>query len=162
MAIISAGVVMNLILGLACFVWAYGRGMEEHPAVLGAVFAGSPAYEAGLRAGDRVVAIDGRRGVSFENVLHKVRLSGTGQVIHFEVQHPGQSEAVPVAVKPRREGGVLFPTIGVPQDVSSLVLAEPPIELPAGMPGDEKRSARSSARETRSSRSAPRGKRRPR
>ena len=31
MAIISAGVIMNLFLGLACFVYAYGRGMEDYP-----------------------------------------------------------------------------------------------------------------------------------
>ena len=37
MAIISAGVIMNLILGLACFVYAYGQGMDEIPAKIGAV-----------------------------------------------------------------------------------------------------------------------------
>ena len=31
MAIISAGVIMNVFLGLACFVYAYGHGMEETP-----------------------------------------------------------------------------------------------------------------------------------
>ena len=52
MAILTAGVVMNVILGMACFVYAYGQGMEEHPAIIGSVVAGSPAYEAGVRAGD--------------------------------------------------------------------------------------------------------------
>ena len=65
MAIISAGVIMNLLLGLACFVYAYGQGMEETPAKIGGVMAGSPAYEAGIQPGDEVVAIDGRRDITF-------------------------------------------------------------------------------------------------
>src|SRR5271154_1929134 len=44
MAIISAGVIMNVFLGLACFVYAYGTGMVEHPAKIGIVIAGGPAY----------------------------------------------------------------------------------------------------------------------
>src|SRR5207249_2376904 len=61
MAIISAGVIMNVILGMACFVFAYGRGgTMETPAKIGAVLAGTPAYEAGIQAGDEIVAIDGR------------------------------------------------------------------------------------------------------
>src|SRR5947209_11067670 len=43
MAIISAGVIMNLLLGFGCFAYAYGVGMIEIPARIGAVLAGSPA-----------------------------------------------------------------------------------------------------------------------
>src|SRR5437660_4982438 len=57
MAIISAGVIMNVILGMACFVYAYGQGMIESPAKVSGVVPGSPAYKAGLRAGDEIVAI---------------------------------------------------------------------------------------------------------
>ena len=65
MAIISAGVIMNVLLGMACFVYAYGQGMDELPAIIGVVMAGSPAYEAGMRPGDEIVAIDGRRDINF-------------------------------------------------------------------------------------------------
>src|ERR1700761_3034495 len=41
--ILSAGVVMNLILGLTLFTIAYMLGVQENPAILGAVEAGSPA-----------------------------------------------------------------------------------------------------------------------
>ena len=53
MAIISAGVIMNVILGLACFVYAYGQGMVEMPAKVGGVEPASPAYEAGMRPATR-------------------------------------------------------------------------------------------------------------
>src|SRR4029079_12343648 len=48
MAIISAGVIMNLILGRGCFAYSYGVGMIEVPTRIGSVVPGSPAYEAGV------------------------------------------------------------------------------------------------------------------
>ena len=46
--------------------------------MLGAVVAGSPAYEAGLMAGDEIVAIDDRRDLGFTDLLQKVLLSSQG------------------------------------------------------------------------------------
>ncbi len=68
MAIISAGVIMNVFLGLACFVYVYKKGIDEMPTTIGAVVAGMPAYEAGFLPGDEIVAIDGRRDLSFNNL----------------------------------------------------------------------------------------------
>ena len=74
MAIISAGVIMNVFLALGCFVYLLrARTRDELPPVLGAVSAGSPAYEAGLRAGDEIVAIDGRRDLGFTDLLQEGR-----------------------------------------------------------------------------------------
>ncbi|HZW32351.1 MAG TPA: site-2 protease family protein, partial [Isosphaeraceae bacterium] len=113
MAIISAGVIMNIFLGLVCFVYAYGHGMDEIPAKIGAVAAGSPAYKAGLRAGDEVVVIDGRRDISFPTLQVKVLLSGPGQVLHFGVKRPGDPDLIAMDVQPVREPKKEYPTIGV-------------------------------------------------
>jgi regulator of sigma E protease len=131
MAIISAGVIMNLLLGLVCFVYAYGRGMDVRPALIGGVLAGSPAYEQGMRAGDEVVAIDGRRDIQFETLMLKVRLSAPGQVIRFDVKRPGQAGPIALDIEPRRDKGSSFPTIGV-FPAASLVLARPSYLRPAG------------------------------
>ncbi|WP_165227941.1 site-2 protease family protein [Aquisphaera insulae] len=113
MAIISAGVIMNVFLGLACFVFAYGQGIFERPAKVGKVAAGSPAFAAGIRPGDEIVAIDGRREISFENLMLKVRLSGSGQLVRFEVKRSGRDEPLVMDIQPRREPGIDYPTIGV-------------------------------------------------
>jgi regulator of sigma E protease len=113
MAIISAGVIMNVLLGLACFVYAYGHGMDEVPAKVGAVAAGSPAYKAGLRVDDEIVAIDGRRDISFRTLLLKVSLSGPGQVLHFGVQRPGRDGLLEMDIQPLREANKDHPTIGI-------------------------------------------------
>jgi regulator of sigma E protease len=139
MAIISAGVIMNLILGLACFVFAYGRGgMLVLPARIGAVMASSPAYEAGIEAGDEIVAIDGRRDVTFNNLLQKVALSGSGQVLRLELKKIGRDRPVAVEVQPRRERTAEHPTIGVLPSESLELDPDRPFLAPAGMEGDPK------------------------
>ena len=89
MAIISAGVIMNVFLAFACFAFYYANPRMEQPPVLGVVSAGSPAYQAGLRPGDEIVAIDGRRDLGYADLLEKVVLSSSGQMIHFQVKRPG-------------------------------------------------------------------------
>ncbi len=113
MAIISAGVIMNVFLGLACFVYAYGHGMEVTPAKVGAVLAGSPAYKAGLLAGDEIVAIDGRRDVSYKTLMLKVSLSRQDQILRFGVQRPGHDGLITMDIQPVREANNDRPTIGV-------------------------------------------------
>jgi regulator of sigma E protease len=132
MAIISAGVIMNLILGLACFAYAYGQGMEELPAKVGSVLPGTPAYQAGLRAGDEFVSMDGRTDLTFPHLQLKVRLSGQGQVIHFEVKRPGRDALIPLDIEPRREETAEVPGIGIAPSLS-LTLAPPPFRTPAGL-----------------------------
>ncbi len=132
MMIISAGVVMNLLLGLACFVYAYGQGMEETPAQVGIVKAGGPAYEAGVRPGDQIVAIDDRQDIDFASLMLKVRLSGAGQPLRFDIRRPGEKDLIRMSIEPRREATADVPSIGVTPD-SSLELDEIPYEDPPGI-----------------------------
>ncbi len=132
MAIISAGVIMNLILGLACFVYAYEMGMDEIPAKVGSVMSGAPAYRAGFRPGDEIVSLDGRRDLNFAKVTLKIRLSGHGQVLHFELKRPGQDGLIPLDIEPRREASADVPGIGISFS-ESLELSKVPFHEPAGM-----------------------------
>jgi regulator of sigma E protease len=113
MAIISAGVIMNLFLSLACFTYRYTMDRDELSAVLGAVTAGSVAYEAGLRAGDEIVAIDDRRDLGFTELRRKILLSARGQVLHFQVKRPGHQGLINLELQPRREATADAPTIGI-------------------------------------------------
>ncbi|MGZ3471960.1 MAG: site-2 protease family protein, partial [Isosphaeraceae bacterium] len=130
MAIISAGVIMNVILGLGCFVYAYGHGMVVMPAMVGGVEPASPAYDAGMRAGDEIVAIDGRGDLSWDSMTLKVVLSGQGQALRFEVKRPKHEDLVGLDIQPRREAGSDRPTIGVRPGMS---LNLGILSLPAGM-----------------------------
>ncbi|MHC4870809.1 MAG: site-2 protease family protein [Planctomycetota bacterium] len=80
-----AGVVMNLILGFCVLVAAQMYGVPRVPAVLGYINPSSPAERAGLKDGDRVISIDGRKVRWFEELLHKVALSNK-KSLDFKVE----------------------------------------------------------------------------
>ena len=144
MAIISAGVIMNVFLGLACFVYAYGHGMEVIPATVGGVLAGSPAYKAGMRVGDDIVEIDGRHDVSFKTLVLKVTLSGRDQVLRFGVERAGHDGVVSMDIQPVREANKDRPTIGVlPSESleSGAFLAPAGMVDPPAYPGLERRKS---------------------
>jgi regulator of sigma E protease len=135
MAIISAGVLMNLVLGFLCFVFVYAwGGMLVTPARVGLVVASLPAYQAGFRTGDEIVAIDGQRGVDFQNLLSSVALSGNGQLVRMEVRRVGEPSPIELAVEPRREDNSEKPTIGIDRSLD-LVLSKYPYLAPPGLEG---------------------------
>jgi regulator of sigma E protease len=59
MAIISAGVVMNVIFAVVFATIAYGIGVPVAPPVVGPVVAGQGAWKADFQIGDRILTIDG-------------------------------------------------------------------------------------------------------
>ena len=79
MAIISAGVVMNVITGFLFFTISYWYGVNEQSPVVGSVVPGFPAWTAGMKAGDRIEAVNGEAIRSYEDVWQSVVLS-TGNV----------------------------------------------------------------------------------
>jgi regulator of sigma E protease len=138
MAIISAGVIMNVFLGLACFVYAYGHGLDVIPAKVGAVVPGSPAYKAGMRPGDTIVSIDGRRDINFTTLTLKVSLSGSDQVLRFGVERPGHDGLIEMDIHAVRQANSERPTIGVvPADGLMIASFLPPAGMsdPPSYPG---------------------------
>jgi regulator of sigma E protease len=130
MSIISAGVIMNLLFGWVCFIYLFTLGRTEITPVMGEIVAGSPAYVAGLRVGDEIVSIDGRRDPGFNTIQAKVIFAGRGHVLHMEVKRPGQKDLVGINVQPRREASSDRPTIGI-RPKASLIVGD--FEPPAGM-----------------------------
>ena len=63
MAIISAGVIMNLITAVLFAAMAYKMGLRNTPAVVGRTMPGDSAWQAGVRPGDHMVQLgkEGRR-----------------------------------------------------------------------------------------------------
>jgi len=74
MAIISAGVIMNVIFGFLFFLFVFNVGVPYTPALVGSVEAGSPAWQVGIERGDRIVQINGEEVVEFEQLIQAVVL----------------------------------------------------------------------------------------
>ncbi len=123
MLIISAGVIMNIIFGMCCFVAAYMHGVKEEPAVVGAVFSGGAAWRADLRSGDEIVQIGSRDNPTFKDLRPVVMSSDKGERVPIVVRRNGKDIAL--EVMPIRDEGTYFPQLGV-QTTSRLTLYEPP------------------------------------
>jgi regulator of sigma E protease len=136
MQIITAGVIMNVLLGLACFTYVYSQGMLEIPAKLGAVLPASPAYRAGLQAGDEVVAIDGHRDPSFGDLKSRVNTSGAGQKVVFTIRREGSKDDRAIEIEPLRDPSNMAPTIGVSPSYG-LELLKPPFQVLLGQEVDK-------------------------
>lgn len=75
MAIISAGVVMNIVTGLLFFAIAFKCGVQTRPARLGPIVVGKPAWQAGLQSGDLITRINGRECSDFGDIMRGVALT---------------------------------------------------------------------------------------
>ncbi|MFO0958514.1 MAG: site-2 protease family protein [Isosphaeraceae bacterium] len=136
MAIISAGVIMNVIFGVICFAVVYRNGVKEIPGIISDVQCGSPAYAAGLRPGDEILAIGGKRPVSFLDLRIRSALSGHGEVLKLEIRRPGKDMPLAIAVEPRIEPGYRNPTVGLVGPRDTLVLPERPYAAQPGLGED--------------------------
>ncbi|MEZ6140738.1 MAG: RIP metalloprotease RseP [Zavarzinella sp.] len=111
MLIISAGVIMNVIMGCTCFLIAYKHGVEEPPAVVGYVSVGSPAWEADIRAGDRIQKIASIEKPSFDDIKPTIMSSSKGEAIPLIVD--GDEKTRELTLVATRAPDELYPTIGI-------------------------------------------------
>jgi membrane-associated protease RseP (regulator of RpoE activity) len=112
MAIISAGVVMNVLLGLVCFIAAFKSGVHQTAGVVGVVEAGGPAWTKGMPTGAILDQVGDVRHPYFEDLKVQVMLSGPGEQLLFVFNQPGQ-EPRTVEVVPRKSKNDPNPLIGV-------------------------------------------------
>lgn len=108
-AIVLAGPLANFL-----FAWVLAFGaivaiglpvISDGPVTIGGVFNGSPADVAGIRKGDKVLSVDGKRIETFKDLMVIVQGS-QGNALAFEVERPmadtqgSATEIVTIPVKP--------------------------------------------------------------
>ena len=112
MAIISAGVVMNVIFAFVVATVAYSLGVEQPTSGIGGLIPGDTAWQLNLKVGDRITAIDGEPVRRYMDVLQAVSLGDNlDHGLTLTVQRPGEPEPIRATLQPDRAG--LKPTIGV-------------------------------------------------
>ena len=119
MAIISAGVVMNLATAVLFFATAMWLGLSASAPVVGQGIAGGPAWTAGVGPGDRLTAVNGRPVREFVDVIRGVALNWGDEVRLEGVRRDG--DVFDVTVAP--EAGTRR-TVGL-TSARSLTLGEP-------------------------------------
>lgn len=86
--IVLAGPVFNLILPLLIFLPISLSRTTLPPAILGSVSVGGPAWEAGLRPGDKLLKIDGNQ-VSYWHEMVDAVSANPGRKLEFTVERAG-------------------------------------------------------------------------
>lgn len=124
MAIVSAGVIMNLLLAAVLFMIVFMAGMEVPAPRIGAVVPDSPAAMAGLLAGDRVLSIDGDEINEFNEISMAVLLAKPGNPLDFEVERGGQVQHV--FVEPQRNERIDLLQVGITTGQSAELVAVGP------------------------------------
>ncbi|MHB8969898.1 MAG: M50 family metallopeptidase [Pirellulaceae bacterium] len=132
MAIISAGVIMNLLFAIIFAACAYRMGVPYEPCEIGGTFAGSPAWVDNLPTASKIIQID-RAGRESEHLRfdwdlrQQIALQGMGedpQPIDFKLQLPnGKEEWIAIVPSDRlvKRGISNFATVGVrPTDSTTL------------------------------------------
>jgi regulator of sigma E protease len=74
-AIISAGVIFNVIFAAVLFTAAYHFGVPTAPATVGTVVPGGPAWMAGIEPGDRIAEINGFHNPEFMMLTQEVAIT---------------------------------------------------------------------------------------
>ena len=99
MAIVSAGVIMNVILAGVLFMVVFMIGMQAMAPRIGFVEPDSPADIAGLMPGDVIDRVNGEKIHEFRDVSMAIQLAAPHDPIEFLVKRDGDT-IKPIYVKP--------------------------------------------------------------
>lgn len=122
MAIISAGVIMNVIFAFIFAVIAFGLGVPYEPSIVSFTAPGSPAWEAGIRPGDEIMQIGKVKNPSFDDLRSAVTLADLENGIDFQIRRGEEMRTL--IMKPRQIDGKLA-KIGVVAAISNKISAAP-------------------------------------
>ena len=125
MAIISAGVIMNVIFAFIFAVIAYGMGVPYTPSIVSETIPGSPAWKANIEPGDEIVEINNRVDPTFVQLQGSVTLGDLQKGIRCRVRRASDGKIVPMVLTPQQENGRLA-TIGIrsPQSLTIVDVVE--------------------------------------
>ncbi len=113
MAIISAGVIANLIFAVICATAAFMVGFTQQPCVVGALVPGSPAWVAGLQIGDRIVTADGKELKAFAEIMDALVDGDAENGVRLTIERPGEEKPIEKVIVASKREGALIPSIGI-------------------------------------------------
>jgi regulator of sigma E protease len=131
LAIVFAGPTMNLLLPVLVFVGTLAVGIPRPAPVVGMVEPASPASQAGVEPGDRILAVAGEPVHWWDQVDDAVR-AAAGRTLHLELERAGRTLELPLAVVARPG----FDEFGQVQDVGWSGLRFPRLRAMLGIPDE--------------------------
>ena len=145
MAIISAGVIMNIIFACLMAAVAYSISVRGNACGVSAVIPGEAAWRANFHPGDNILAINDsdKRQLRFRDLMNAVALCDLDRGIDFLIEREGVEKPFWVNVRPDPDMKRFRPTIGVASprttqlsDDSPTISGTPAAKTQAFEPGD--------------------------
>ncbi len=121
MIVIASGVTMNLIFAAILFAVIFRVGVRFPPAVVGGVIYGSPAQQAGLRTGDRIISVNHHPPLGFlefTDLATASALDSPGQPVSLQYLRGRSARVYSVNVTPRPASATGLLTFGILSPVS--------------------------------------------
>jgi regulator of sigma E protease len=129
----GAGPMANFLLAIVLFTAIFiVVGREVHLPVIGEITPGSSAEMAGLKTGDLINAVDGKRMMEFDD-LRAVVAANAGHTLHFQVHRGTQDLSLPVAIQPATPGDMSVGRLGVKSGETVVQRLGPAAALLAGI-----------------------------
>jgi len=128
MAIISAGVIMNLIFAFFMAVVAYKIGVKELGCGVGQVIPGQDAWQKNIKTGDVIMEIAGERTTRFRDLRAGISLGDIEDGIPIIVRRPGVEQPLRFVVTPRNSRGM--PMLGITAPLTTTFDKEGPAAVP--------------------------------
>jgi regulator of sigma E protease len=129
MAIISAGVIMNVIFAFIFAVIAFRVGVPSMPSIVGGTDPGGPAWVVGWRAGDQILQMDDIKNPWYDQLRQSVVLSGRDEPVKFVVKKADSGETVTTEIQPSRELQKIAQVGVSPSNSLTLIEAEPTVKF---------------------------------
>jgi regulator of sigma E protease len=123
--ILFAGPAMNILLAVVLTAFVLGiQGVRQpvyfdEPALIGSVVSGSPAEQAGLKRGDRVITVSGDQIATWKDLELAIGLRRPNRDLSVTVLRDGQN--VTTNVRPVAEGKYEVSEIGVLPDANPVI-----------------------------------------
>ena len=109
---VIAGIMNNFLLAIALlFFLALFNGASQNKPIVGEVAEDMPAYSAGLKQGDRIISINGKKTTTYDVFALELQVNA-GKKIVLEVDRNGNKQTVIISPKMVDENGTLTPRYG--------------------------------------------------
>ena len=113
---VIAGIMNNFLLAIfLLFLIAIFNGAPQNKPLVGEVAKDMPAYEAGLKKGDRILSINGRDTKTYDIFALELQIN-SGKTINLEVDRNGTKEEITIKPKVIKENGQKIPRYGFALD----------------------------------------------
>ncbi|MHC4182738.1 MAG: RIP metalloprotease RseP, partial [Planctomycetota bacterium] len=110
-AVLVAGVAFNTLLAFIAFIIAFKVGVPFVTAEIGRTMPGWPAWEAGIKPGDKILKVNNSSNPDFEDIFIAVALNNSPEGVSMEIGREGKT--FDVNVVPRYDSTIGIQRIGI-------------------------------------------------